>query len=105
MNKFFFFFDEIFYCLIKRKENSDKSSESSGNNQSGNQTNDSCEYEEHLVSNLNELQRFNLKHRELYFSKFTDTIAATTIRAKCMVLLFNEEVEKYSDYALKEVAL
>ncbi len=55
------------------------------------------------MSNLNEQQRYNLKHRELYFSKYTDTIAATTIRAKCSVLLFNEEVERYSDYLAKDV--
>lgn len=52
--------------------------------------NTNCEYEESEVSDLNEQQRYNLKHRELYYSKYTDTIAATTIRAKCSVLLFNE---------------
>lgn len=62
----------------------------------------SGDYDEALVSDLTENQRYNLKHRELYFSKYTDTIAATTIRAKCSVLLFNEEVEKYSDYLAKE---
>ena len=51
---------------------------------------------------MNDQQRYNLKHREVYFSKYTDTIAATTIRAKCSVLLFNEEVEKYSDYLAKD---
>ena len=55
------------------------------------------------MSDLNENQRYNLKHRELYYSKYTDTIAATTIRAKCSVLLFNEEVERYSDFVNKEV--
>ncbi len=54
------------------------------------------------MSELNELQRYNLKHRELYFSKYTDTIAATTIRSKCSVLLFNEEIERYADYLNKE---
>lgn len=38
----------------------------------------------------------------MYFSKYTDTIAATTIRSKCSVLLFNEEVERYSDFVNKE---
>ena len=61
------------------------------------------DFEESLVKDLSEQQRYNLKHRELYFSKYTDTIAATTIRSKCSVLLFNEEVEKYSDYLTKEV--
>lgn len=63
-----------------------------------------CDYEESEVSDLSEQQRYNLKHRELYYSKYTDTIAATTIRAKCSVLLFNEEVERYSDYISKEDA-
>ena len=62
-----------------------------------------CDYEESEVSDLNEQQRYNLKHRELYYSKYTDTIAATTIRAKCSVLLFNEEVERYSDFLNREV--
>lgn len=51
---------------------------------------------------MNELQRHNLRHREVYFSKYTDTIAATTIRSKCSVLLFNEEVERYSEYLNKD---
>ena len=67
-------------------------------------TENSCDFEESDVSNLNEQQRYNLKHRELYFSKYTDTIAATTIRAKCSVLLFNEEVERYSDYLARDVS-
>jgi metastasis-associated protein MTA len=57
-----------------------------------------CDYEESEVSELNKNQRYNVKHRELYYSKYTDTIAATTIRAKCSVLLFNEEIERYADF-------
>lgn len=64
--------------------------------------NHSDDFDEALVANLTDNQKYNLKHRELYFSKYTDTIAATTIRAKCSVLLFNEEVEKYSDYLAKD---
>lgn len=60
-------------------------------------------YEESEVSDLNELQRYNLRHREVFFSKSPDTIAATTIRAKCSVLLFNEEIERYSEYLSKDV--
>lgn len=60
-------------------------------------------FEEHEVADLNEQQRYNLKHREVFYSKYTDTIAATSIRAKCSVLLFNEEVEKYSEYLGKDV--
>jgi len=62
------------------------------------------DYSEAEVSDLNEQQRYNLKHREVYFSKYTDTIAATTIRSKCSVLLFNEEIERYSDYLNKDVS-
>ena len=60
------------------------------------------EYEESEVNDLNDLQRYQLKHREMYFSKYSETIAATTIRSKCSVLLFNEEVERYSDYVSKD---
>ena len=65
----------------------------------------SGDYAESEVSDLNEQQRYNLKHREVYFSKYTDTIAATTIRSKCSVLLFNEEIERYSDYLNKDVSI
>lgn len=60
------------------------------------------EYEESEVNDLNDQQRYQLKHREMYFSKYSETIAATTIRSKCSVLLFNEEVERYSDYVSKD---
>lgn len=63
------------------------------------------DFVESEVSDLNEQQRYNLKHREVYFSKYTDTIAATTIRSKCSVLLFNEEIERYSDYLNKDVRI
>jgi hypothetical protein len=62
------------------------------------------DFSEAEVSDLNGQQRYNLKHREVYFSKYTDTIAATTIRSKCSVLLFNEEIERYSDYLNKDVS-
>lgn len=86
--------------------NSNNSSDSNPNKENVNNTNNNntvCDYEESEVSELNEQQRYNLKHRELYYSKYTDTIAATTIRAKCSVLLFNEEVERYADFINKEV--
>jgi hypothetical protein len=60
-------------------------------------------FEESEVADLNEQQRYNLKHREVFYSKYTDTIAATSIRAKCSVLLFSEEVEKYNDYLSRDV--
>lgn len=94
------------------KENSDKNTAGStptSNGVSGETTQtkteniNNCDYEESEVSDLNDQQRYNLKHRELYYSKYTDTIAATTIRAKCSVLLFNEEVERYSDFLTREV--
>ena len=95
------------------KENSDKlvinGGDSAGSIQQPTKNdpvnNINCDYEESEVSDLSDQQRYNLKHRELYYSKYTDTIAATTIRAKCSVLLFNEEVERYSDYINKEVVI
>lgn len=88
---------------LEKKEN--ESSEESSNKQTEKPNDPTAvhdDYDEVLVANLNDQQRYNLKHREVYFSKYTDTIAATTIRAKCSVLLFNEEVEKYSDYLAKD---
>ncbi len=66
-------------------------------------TNTQTYFEETEVADLNEQQRYNLKHREVFYSKYTDTIAATSIRAKCSVLLFCEEIEKYSDYLIRDV--
>lgn len=79
-----------------QQKNSEKSADTNENAQP------TCDYEESEVTELNELQRYQLKHRELYFSKFSDTIAATSIRSKCSVLLFNEEVERYVDYVGKD---
>jgi metastasis-associated protein MTA len=50
------------------------------------------------TSDMNDLQKYQLKHRELFYSKYTDTIPATTIRAKCSVLLFHSDIEKLTDY-------
>ena len=83
-------------------KNSDKEKTDSADSKEAQDQPKPYDYEESEVSELNEQQRYNLKHRELYFSKVSDTIAATTIRSKCSVLLFNEEVERYADYIVKD---
>ena len=99
-------------ATVERYQTNSKQSESANSSDGAsdkptpdpvNKEKSTCDYPENEVSDLNEQQRFNLKHRELYFSKYTDTIAATTIRSKCSVLLFNEEIERYSEYLNKEV--
>lgn len=59
-------------------------------------------YEEEDVKELGELQRYQLKHRELFYSKCTETIAVTSIRGKCSVLLFSDDIERYKDYVSHE---
>ena len=59
-------------------------------------------YDEEDVKELGELQRYHLKHRELFYSKFTETIAVTSIRGKCSVLLFSDDIERYRDYVSHE---
>lgn len=74
-------------------ENSETTNNANGNGEVGANSNGNGDLKE-----LNELQKYQLKHRELFYSKQTDTIAVTTIRAKCSVLLFCPEVERYYDY-------
>jgi metastasis-associated protein MTA len=56
------------------------------------------EYEGGEIQELNDTQKYLLRHRELFYSKYTDTIPVTNIRGKCSVLLYCADVEKYQDY-------
>ena len=56
------------------------------------------EYEGSEIQEMNETQKYLLRHRELFYSKYTDTLPVTTIRGKCSVLLYCADVEKYHDY-------
>lgn len=56
------------------------------------------EYEGGEIQELNDTQKYLLRHRELFYSKYTDTIPVTTIRGKCSVLLYCADVERYQDY-------
>ncbi|XP_024935957.1 metastasis-associated protein MTA3 isoform X3 [Cephus cinctus] len=53
------------------------------------------------VSELSTKQRHQMKHRELFLSRQTETIAATLIRGKCCVTLLNE-TESLLSYLNKE---
>lgn len=50
------------------------------------------------INELSDIQKYNLKHREVFYSKCTETIPVSTIRGKCSVLLYCADVEKYQDY-------
>jgi len=59
------------------------------------------EEQELEAESLNEKQKHQLKHRELFFSRQIETLPATHIRGKCNVSLLNE-TESLSSYLNKE---
>ncbi|XP_071483010.1 metastasis-associated protein MTA3-like [Diadema antillarum] len=61
------------------------------------------EEQEEALEELNEKQRHQLKHRELFLSRQLETLPATHIRGKCTVTLLNE-TESLLSYLSKEDA-
>lgn len=57
--------------------------------------------QEEEAESLNEKQKHQLKHRELFFSRQVETLPATHIRGKCNVSLLNE-LESLTSYLNKE---
>lgn len=53
---------------------------------------------------LNDVQKHQLRHRELFLTRQNETLLATNIRGKCLVVLHNE-TETFSSYLNSEVAL
>ena len=53
-------------------------------------------------SDLNETQKHQLRHRELFLTRQIETLLATNIRGKCLVALHNE-TESFSSYLNAEV--
>lgn len=61
----------------------------------------SLEEDQEEEENINEKQRHQLKHRELFLSRQVETLPATHIRGKCVVTLLNE-TESLASYLQKE---
>jgi len=59
------------------------------------------EEQEAEAESLNDKQKHQLKHRELFFSRQIETLPATHIRGKCNVTLLNE-TESLSSYLNRE---
>lgn len=59
------------------------------------------EQEREIAETLDDKQRHQVKHRELFFSRQMETIPATHIRGKCTVTLLNE-TESLASYLDKE---
>ena len=51
---------------------------------------------------LNETQKHQLRHRELFLTRQNETLLATNIRGKCSVTLYNE-TESFLSYLNTEV--
>ena len=51
---------------------------------------------------LNETQKHQLRHRELFLTRQNETLLATNIRGKCSVTLYNE-TEAFLTYLNTEV--
>ena len=64
---------------------------------------DDDEEKEEPNGDVNEKQRHQLKHRELFLSRQVETLPATHIRGKCVVTLLNE-TESLISYLDKEVS-
>lgn len=59
------------------------------------------EEQEEEADSLDDKQKHQLKHRELFFSRQIETLSATQIRGKCNVMLLNE-TDSFSSYLNKE---
>lgn len=57
--------------------------------------------QEQEAESLNDKQKHQLKHRELFFSRQVETLPATHIRGKCSVMLLNE-TDSLSSYLNKD---
>ncbi len=53
---------------------------------------------------LNDTQKHQLRHRELFLTRQNETLLATNIRGKCLVTLHNE-TEAFLSYLNTEVGL
>lgn len=51
---------------------------------------------------LNEQQKYQLKHREIFYSKYTEQIQVSTIRGKCIVNKYSPDLDTYSNYLTNE---
>jgi metastasis-associated protein MTA len=51
---------------------------------------------------LNEQQKYQLKHREIFYSKYTEQIQVSTIRGKCIVNKYSSDLDTYLNYLINE---
>jgi hypothetical protein len=70
---------------------------------SNNNTNNSLN-EQQINDEINDLQKYQLKHRELFYSKYTEQIQVSIIRGKCNVYLYSSDLDTYSYYLNNEVS-
>ena len=54
------------------------------------------------ASEFNDVQKHQLRHRELFLTRQIETLLATNIRGKCLVTLHNE-TESFLSYLNSEV--
>lgn len=53
---------------------------------------------------LTDIQKHQLRHRELFLTRQNETLLATNIRGKCLVILHNE-TETFASYLNSDVIL
>jgi metastasis-associated protein MTA len=56
------------------------------------------------TSELSDTQKHQLRHRELFLTRQNETLLATNIRGKCLVILHNE-TETFVSYLNSEVII
>ena len=75
----------------------DETQSSAGGNFQNSSNNDS------LQDEFSDSQKGQLKHRELFYSKYTEQIPTSIIRGKCVVHLFTQDIDTYNYYLNNEV--
>ena len=59
--------------------------------------------EQQVSDEITEMQKQQLKHRELFYSKCTEQIQVSIIRGKCNVYLYSTDLDTFSYYSNNEV--
>lgn len=85
-----------FFVLVPWDDDDEVSTDTNGSTTNSSGNNSSLE--------LNDTQKHQLRHRELFLTRQIETILATNIRGKCLVTLHNE-TESFLSYLNTEVEI
>lgn len=66
-------------------------------------TTTSLQQNQQQCDDISDLQKYQLKHRELFYSKYSEQIQVSIIRGKCNVYLYSSDLDNFSYYLNNEV--